>query len=261
MEMANQMLAEIKAAKRRTNDGSTPKLQKAERPTSGGSTASLGERTDSLPSALSQMSLQGGPQPQLQTQPQYPQQYSPSSVHMQPPGQQQMQYPQSRPPPPQQMMPANYNMSQPMSQGMAQGYGYPNMPPPHMRQPMNPPAMQQPMNTPPMQRVPSPARPQSYAPVPNTAMMPRPYPGSPSPYQTAPSPQMGQQIQQRPHPAAPRVSSYAKISYRVLCASVALMTLTDNGLDFIATTKTRNVTNASWPQSYVGRLQLFSGSW
>ncbi|KAG2183559.1 hypothetical protein INT43_006565 [Umbelopsis isabellina] len=219
MEMANQMLAEIKAAKRRTNEGGTPKPQKAERPTSGGSTASLGDRTDSLPTAISQLSLQGGHQQQSHSHAQYPQQYSPSSMHMPPPmppqGQQQMQYPQARPQPPPQGVAGNYNMSQPVPQGMPQGYGYPNMGPPHMRQPMNPPPMQQQMNTPPMQRVPSPARPQSYAPVPNTAMMPRPYPGSPSPYQPAPSPQMGQHIQQRPHPAAPRVSSNEMILYRV----------------------------------------------
>lgn len=223
MEMANQMLAEIKAAKRRTNEVGTPKPQKAERPTSGGSTTSLGERMDSLPSGISQLSLQGGPQQQSHNHGQYPQQYSPSSMHMPPPmppqGQHQMQYPQARPQPPPQAGPGNYNMSQPGPQSMQQGYGYPNMPPPHMRQPMNPPHMQQPMNTPPMQRVPSPARPQSYAPVPNTAMMPRPYPGSPSPYQPGPSPQMGQHMQQRPHPAAPRVSSNGNNCIR--CPEVA----------------------------------------
>lgn len=174
MEMANQMLAEIKAAKRRTTEGgSTPKLNKAERPTSGGSSSSLG---DSLPATMSQLSLQGGQHLQQQQQQQMlpPQPYPAGSMHM-PPGNL-----QSTPPPQPQMRP-------PGQYGMQPDYGRPYMP-------------QQQMGTPPMQqRMPSPA--QSYAPIPNTAMMPRPY-------QPGPSPQIGQQLpQKQPFPVAPRGSS------------------------------------------------------
>lgn len=176
MEMANQMLAEIKAAKRRTTEGgSTPKLTKAERPTSGGSSASLG---DSLPTNMSQLSLQSGHHQQQQQQQmpmQQPQSYPPGSMYM-PPGNAQS-------------MPVSQPQMRPQGQYSAQpDYGRPYMP-------------QQQMGTPPMQqRIPSPAQPQSYAPIPNTAMMPRPY-------QPGPSPQMSQQLQQKPYPIAPRGSS------------------------------------------------------
>jgi classical protein kinase C len=174
MEMANQMLAEIKAAKRRTTEGTgTPKLTKAERPTSGGSSASLG---DSLHGNMSQLSLQGGHQQQQQTQ--YQQPYPQGSMHM--PAPMSPQPPQSHGSP-QMRPPGQYNMPP--------DYGRPYMP---QQQQMGPPPMQQ--------RIPSPSQPQSYAPIPNTAMMPRPY-------QPGPSPQMSQQLQQKPYPVAPRVSS------------------------------------------------------
>ncbi|KAI9285195.1 kinase-like domain-containing protein [Umbelopsis sp. AD052] len=175
MEMANQMLAEIKAAKRRTTEGTgTPKLTKAERPTSGGSSTSLG---DSLHGNMSQLSLQGG----HQQQPQYQQSYPQGSMHM--PAPMSPQAPQSHGSP-QMRPPGQYNMPP--------DYGRPYMP---QQQQMGPPPMQQ--------RIPSPSQPQSYAPIPNTAMMPRPY-------QPGPSPQMSQQLQQKPYPVAPRVSSISQ---------------------------------------------------
>lgn len=201
MEMANQMLAEIKAAKRKTLE-TGPSTSSASKPTpprpddqgslpelsTGGSPSTP---TESISTQLSQLSLQQQQQqtsPQQQPQPPMHQQMPPQHVQ------------QPRPPVQQQqpgMSPGRMNMPQPPPPHMVPvpGPGQPYQPYPADPRYQQPPPQQQPYPPSNVRPVMQQQPPSPYAPIPNPAMMGRP------PY--------NQPMQQQPYPPsmdmAPRV--------------------------------------------------------
>ncbi|CDH52710.1 agc pkc protein kinase [Lichtheimia corymbifera JMRC:FSU:9682] len=192
MEMANQMLAEIKAAKRKTLE-TGPSTSSASKPTpprpddqgslpelsTGGSPSTP---TESISTQLSQLSLQQQQQqtsPQQQPQPPMHQQMPPQHVQ------------QPRPPVQQQqpgMSPGRMNMPQPPPPHMVPvpGPGQPYQPYPADPRYQQPPPQQQPYPPSNVRPVMQQQPPSPYAPIPNPAMMGRP------PY--------NQPMQQQPYP-------------------------------------------------------------
>lgn len=200
MEMANQMLAEIKAAKRKTLE-TGPSTSSASKPTpprpddqgslpelsTGGSPSTP---TESISTQLSQLSLQ---QQQQQTSPQ--QQPQPPMHQQMPPQQMPPQHMQQQPRPPVQqqqpgMSPGRMNMPQPPPPHMVPvpGPGQPYQPYPADPRYQQPPPQQQPYPPSNVRPVMQQQTPSPYAPIPNPAMMGRPPYNQPMQQQQQPYP-------------------------------------------------------------------------
>ncbi|KAI9474879.1 hypothetical protein BDB00DRAFT_943563 [Zychaea mexicana] len=222
MELANQMLAEMKAAKRKTletgptsSSSSSLKPQQTPRPddqisvpdrSSSGSMPSTASET--ISSQFSHLSLQQQQQQPPPPQPQQPQQQQ----HMPPPTSPSMNRP--HPQSPGSMSPGRVNMPPPGPPHMMGGGspGQQHQQPPYSQYPGDPRfQQQQPPQQQPYPLQPRPAMPQQpqspYAPIPNPAVMGRPpYPpqGVPGPHPPHPQPPMQQPYHPYPTDMAPR---------------------------------------------------------
>ncbi|KAG2220158.1 hypothetical protein INT45_013856, partial [Circinella minor] len=221
MELANQMLAEMKAAKRKTletgpTSSSSSSLKPQHQTPRPDDQISVPDRTSSgsMPSTASESISPQFSQLSLQTSQQQPPSSSPQQIHQQPI---QTSPPQHHQPIQQQPMPGSPNMNRPpgsQSPNMSPGGGRMNMPPgpggvppPHQ---MGYPPQQQPYHPypgqPQQQSRPAPAPPSPYAPIPNPAVMGRPpYP----PGAHVPGPQSGYPPNMAPRPP-PKQQAVAK---------------------------------------------------